>query len=169
MVYAFWGLLGFLILFILIGTFTPIWRQRRVRKERARALTGHPCRDCGAHPARLYGFRTCRCFGIAPLAAVWETTTREVVACPACARTQAVAACRELGKWGGWGFPGFLVVVVYTAGNVAELVRNRTLRPTALLRCAAWGILLPWTALLLFLAALILLLALILNLSEMLR
>ena len=144
MVYLFCSALAFLLVFIVARTFLPIIRARRAKAYRAKATIGFPCRSCGASGARLYTFHACRCFGIAPFAAVWEKSTREVLACGSCAQAEAISACRDLGKTGGWGFPGVLVVVLYTGANIVELLRNRSAKAGVVLRCIAWGILLPW-------------------------
>jgi hypothetical protein len=114
----------------------------------------------------MYVFRRFRCIGIAPIAASWESSTVDPILCPQCAREGAIEACRRTGLVGGWGFPGIIVVAWYSIANVLQLLRNRAATFGTVLRCLAWGVLLPWTMLIGFLAALILVLALFLNLVE---
>jgi hypothetical protein len=164
--YMFWIAIAFLITFVVLRTIIPVLREHRLRAERIKMAAGSLCQACGGKDASLYSFRTCRCFGIAPIAAVWETSKQEATVCKQCAPNRAVAACRQLGLVGGWGFPGFAIVLLYTSANIWELIRNGSARPGTALRCLAWGIVLPWVLLALFFMLLILALALVMRLSD---
>ncbi|HNO78622.1 MAG TPA: hypothetical protein PKN33_11230 [Phycisphaerae bacterium] len=160
MAYYVLGVGGLLFLFLIVSMIMGARRESNQLRATVETRLGTRCNTCFEGKAKYYTFRTCRCIGVAPLAAAWKTKNSGAYLCDPCARRQAIAASRELGLYGGWGFPGVIAVVIYTIGNVGSLMRNRSADARTVAVCLVFGVLLPW--ILLVVGVVLLLLALML-------
>jgi len=142
--------------------------SRKLAKKKATedGITADLCSLCREPVCAVYGFHAYKFIGIAPFAAVSETTPVFVVLCREHAREKCRGICKAIGARGHWGFPGFLVAAYHVANNLRTLRKGGALTAADALHCICHGVLLGWLRIVGFLLLFVLVIGVVTRLLD---